>query len=42
MAEECAFDEVADGFLFVWVELVDGFPELSFRVALKGVVQRRW
>lgn len=25
MAEECAFDEVADGLLFVFVELVDGF-----------------
>lgn len=25
MAEECAFDEVADGLLFVFVELVYGF-----------------
>ena len=25
MAEECAFGEVADGCLFVCVELVDGF-----------------
>ena len=28
MAEECAFDESADGGLFVFVELVDGFERV--------------
>ena len=39
VAEECAFDELADGFLFVFVELVDGFEvEVEVGVGASVVV----